>query len=206
MNIDISRNAVSLTFLDSPPRDNSLFVILPSIPSVVDGILRWSPKDSNSCIISFSWLWERPVMMMWYHSIAPISRFCYLAKGEYVQWTDIIKLALKKARFFWQQRFTMGEGFNRRKVLHCSLWRWREAYGKKLWMASKNCEWPHVDSQQRNRNLSLITVRIKFCSTHMSLHKDSKLPAWPYNFSPLRLLAGNSVILCLVSWPMETEQ
>lgn len=143
-----------------------------------------------------------------YHSHKQVLLFGIVnfKKGEYVQWTDIIKLALKKARFFWQQRFTIGEGFNRRKILHCSLWRWGGAYGKKLWMASKSWQWPHTDSQRRNRYLSLTIVRIKFCSTHASLHKDSKLPAWPHNFSPLRPLAGNSVILCLVSWPVETEQ
>jgi len=77
-------------------------------------------------------------------------------------------------------------------------------------MASSCQEWPHADSQQRNRDLSLITARNYSLLQPHEWHKDPKLqmrrePGWYCNFGPMRLLTENSVILSLDSWPMETE-
>lgn len=107
---------------------------------------KMTPQRPSPCIISSPRLWERPGMMMWYHNITPIIRFCYLAqltlrKEIMFSGPDLIKWALKKARF-WNSGWSQG------------------ADGHML-TASKE--------------IGTSTGRIKFCSKHMNLHKVSKL-------------------------------
>lgn len=87
---------------------------------------------------------------------------------------DLIKLALKEARFFLGTEILNVRGIQQKgdsSLLALIM----KGHMTRSCGWSQGAGWPHADRQQRIIDLSLTTLRITFCSKHMNLHKVSKL-------------------------------
>lgn len=88
--------------------------------------------------------------------------------------SDLIKLALKEARFFLVTEILNVRWIQQKGDLSL-LALTMKGHGERNCGWSQGAGWLHADSQQRFRDLNLTTLRITFYSKHMNLHKVSKL-------------------------------
>lgn len=86
---------------------------------------------------------------------------------------DLIKLAHKKASFFLATEIGNVRGIQQKGDSSLLALK-REGHMTRNCGWSPGAEWSQADSQQRNRDPSPTTGRIKFCSNHLGLHKFFK--------------------------------